>query len=96
MDNNQLGERIKARMKARGVTQQELADMVGVGQSQISRILKGERGTDIETVKRIATALGESQQEYVNLFAGIKNTVRDRITQRIMEKIADWDDESKL
>lgn len=68
---NKLGERIRDRMKYRGVSQEQLADMVGVGQPQISRLLRGERGTDIETVKNIATALGESQREYVLLLANL-------------------------
>lgn len=75
--DNKFGERVKNRMRAVGITQVELAQRVGVGQAQISRLLKGERGTDLETVKRIATALGESQQLYINLYAGLPMTQKD-------------------
>lgn len=60
-------------MRERGITQEQLAEIVGVGQPQISRILKGERGTDVEVIKRIAQALGESQKEYVFMFANLPN-----------------------
>ena len=75
--DNKFGARVKQRMEAVGITQVELAQRVGVGQAQISRLLKGERGTDLDTVKRIATALGESQQLYINLYADLPMTKKD-------------------
>jgi transcriptional regulator with XRE-family HTH domain len=74
---NKFGARVKQRMGAVGITQVELAQRVGVGQAQISRLLKGERGTDLETIKRIAMALGESQQLYINLYADLPMTKKD-------------------
>jgi len=75
--DNKFGARVKQRMESVGITQVELAQRVGVGQAQISRLLKGERGTDLDTVKRIATALGESQQLYINLYADLPMTKKD-------------------
>jgi DNA-binding XRE family transcriptional regulator len=40
-----------------GLTQQQLADQIGVPQSQISRIEKNPDRTTIRTIKRIAAAL---------------------------------------
>jgi transcriptional regulator with XRE-family HTH domain len=93
---NILGERIRKRMKERGVTQEELAAVVGVGQSQISRVLAGERGTDILVIKNIAAYLKESQQEYVNLYADIPMTKRDVRRARIYELIDQIDDDRDL
>lgn len=84
---NALGERIRTRMKQRGVTQEQLADAVGIGQSQVSRILAGERGTDIEVIKRIADFLMESQREYIMLFAGIPVNQKSARLLRIEEKL---------
>lgn len=47
---------IKYRMDA-GLSQQELADLVGTSHSQISRIESGRHRTNLETLQRIATAL---------------------------------------
>lgn len=47
----------QARKKA-GLTQKQLADRVGVPQSQISRIEKNPDRTTVRTMKRIAAALG--------------------------------------
>lgn len=76
--NDELSERIRNRMRLLGITQVTLADKVGVGQSQVSRLLRGERGTDLETVKSIAEVLGESPAEYVLLYANIAQSSTNR------------------
>ena len=48
---------IKYRMDA-NLTQQELADLVGTSHSQISRIESGRHRTNLDTLQRIAKALG--------------------------------------
>lgn len=50
---------IKYRMDS-GLSQQELADLVGTSHSQISRIESGRHRTNLETLQRIATALDRS------------------------------------
>ena len=47
---------IKYRMDA-GLSQQELASLVGTSHSQISRIESGRHRTNLETLQRIASAL---------------------------------------
>lgn len=58
---------IKYRMDA-GLSQQELADLVGTSHSQISRIESGRHRTNLETLQRIATALNR------NLVLGFETT----------------------
>jgi ribosome-binding protein aMBF1 (putative translation factor) len=48
---------IKYRMDA-GLSQQELADLVGTSYSQISRIESGRHRTNLDTLQRVAAALG--------------------------------------
>ena len=50
---------IKYRMDA-GLSQHELADLVGTSHSQISRIESGRHRTNLETLQRIAAALDRS------------------------------------
>jgi transcriptional regulator with XRE-family HTH domain len=69
--DNPLGKRIKQRLVERGLNQKELAEAVGISQPQISRLINGERGTDLEIIKNIAYTLGESPIEYVLLYANL-------------------------
>lgn len=50
---------IKYRMDE-GLSQQQLADRVGTSHSQISRIESGRHRTNLETLQRIAAALGRT------------------------------------
>ena len=52
------GSWIAAARQQAGLTQKQLAERVGVPQSQISRIEKHPDHTTLRTMKRIATALG--------------------------------------
>lgn len=58
---------IRYRMDA-GISQQELADLVGTSHSQISRIESGRHRTNLQTLQRIATALNR------NLILGFETT----------------------
>lgn len=51
-----------------GISQQELADLVGTSHSQISRIESGRHRTNLQTLQRIATALNR------NLVLGFETT----------------------
>lgn len=52
------GQRIKAARKRAGLTQQQLADAVGVGRVAIGHLETGERQPSLDLANRIAAALG--------------------------------------
>ena len=52
-----MENRIKEIRKLRKMTQQELADKVGISQAHIARIEKNERGLDIDVLPLFAKAL---------------------------------------
>lgn len=52
-----MENRIKEIRKLRKMTQQELADKVGISQAHIARIEKNERGLDIDALPLFAKAL---------------------------------------
>lgn len=52
------GELLRDRRKALGLTQKELADMIGRERSYINRIEKGETDMQLSSFLRIAAALG--------------------------------------
>ena len=49
---------ISAARKAAGMTQQQLADALGIAQQSVARWETGEREPRVSTLKRIAAALG--------------------------------------
>lgn len=55
-EDKELGSKIKETMEMRGVTQQELADKVGMSLAQINRVVNGANTTS-GTLKSIANAL---------------------------------------
>jgi transcriptional regulator with XRE-family HTH domain len=59
----QIGESIKRLRKAAGLTQAELADMVGMSRVAISNIELGNSRTKAERLFDFATALGVSMDE---------------------------------
>jgi transcriptional regulator with XRE-family HTH domain len=56
---------------SRAITQEALADAIGVSNSQVSHIERGERDVDTELLAKIADALGVSPAE---LFEGERPT----------------------
>ena len=53
-----LGEAIKKRRKRQKMKQKQLADATGMSRPAITQIESGVRGTSIEGLIKIATALG--------------------------------------
>jgi HTH-type transcriptional regulator / antitoxin HipB len=53
-----IAGQLKELRKQKNLTQQQLADMVGMDKGGISKIEKGTRNLTIETINRIAHALG--------------------------------------
>jgi len=52
-----LGARIREIRKARGLTQEQLAEMIDVEQKHVSRIESGKNYPSIELLKKMAAAL---------------------------------------
>jgi HTH-type transcriptional regulator/antitoxin HipB len=53
-----IAGQLKELRKQKNLTKQQLADMVGMDKGGISKIEKGTRNLTIETINRIAHALG--------------------------------------
>lgn len=52
-----IGEQIKDILDKKGVTQAELAELVGVSEGHLNRIIKGRSNPAFEKVEKIAVAL---------------------------------------
>lgn len=55
---HRLGERVKAFRKAKGWSQEELADQAGLHRTFISQVERAAKRTTIRSVEKLATALG--------------------------------------
>ena len=82
------GERIAAMRKARGLTQNELAERIGIIQSLISDYESGRRRLYAEMLIRIAQALNASVDELLGLKAARvneDNVVSLKVSRRMQQ-----------
>lgn len=78
-----LGKAIKARRLELGKTQEEFSADVGINQSNISRLERGEQSLTLETLLRIVDALDTS---LTALFAAVDNRQDiNRLTQSMLQ-----------
>ncbi|MGB8338532.1 MAG: HigA family addiction module antitoxin [Burkholderiales bacterium] len=61
------GEFLKEELEARGLTQAELAEIIGRPTQAVSEIVLGKRGVTPETAKGLAAAFGTSAEYWMNL-----------------------------
>lgn len=61
-----LGDRIKAARKSRGMTQKDLAAASDVSLSTIARCEQGSRGISLSTIDQLALTLGVSTEHLVS------------------------------
>lgn len=63
MDNDQLAQRIRAFRKLKGMTQQQLADRLGVSVAVLGSLERGTRKQEPKLLERIAETLGIDYKE---------------------------------
>lgn len=63
-ERKRIGGKIAAWRKARGMTQQQLADMAGLAQQNLARVETGRYSSRLDTLAVIAEALG-CQLEFI-------------------------------
>ena len=59
-----MGERVRECRRARGMTQEQLAERVNISTSFIGHIERGEKKASVETILSICTAL-DSSADYI-------------------------------
>lgn len=69
MDNltKQLGERIRHLRKARGLTQEQLAQAAGISDKYLSEVERGASKVSVEILDKIATGLNIGIQDILSL-----------------------------
>lgn len=77
MDKKEVGVRIKAFMKEKGLTQTKVADMLGIKQSSVSDMISGRRDT-----VRLALDLANYYSLSSDIFLGSNNKYVQNIAER--------------
>lgn len=89
LSKKEVGERLRAVRIERGVSQVELAKLLGTFQTTISAIERGTRGLTLQQAIRIADALGASPDDILGARKEAKGvaSLADRRFVRRLEKI---------
>lgn len=58
MDFAQVGANIQKEIDLRGITQQKLADALGISKQVMNKIIKGSKAINVKELARIASILG--------------------------------------
>ncbi len=80
IDKKLVGNRIKRRRKAAGLTQEALAEQIGLSKNHLSNIERGRYLPTIETMLMICDALGQTPDYYL---IGKISPETDRISQMV-------------
>ena len=65
----EIGLVVSNMRREKGLTQAQLANMIGTSQSAIHRIEKGDQNTSLEMIKKVSSALGGLlMTPHLNLF----------------------------
>jgi transcriptional regulator with XRE-family HTH domain len=59
-----LGDALRALRKGAGMTQEQLAERLGVDPTFVGRLERGQRGAHWRTIRRILAALGTSVSDF--------------------------------
>nr|WP_154960290.1 helix-turn-helix transcriptional regulator [Paenibacillus xylanexedens] len=78
---NSVGERIRAIRKAKGLTQQQLAELSGLDDAYIGSLERGERNFSIDTLEKVLLALNIS-------IKGLMTSQDDGSEQRFNRELA--------
>lgn len=87
-----LGARIREIRKARGLTQEQLAEMVDIEQKHVSRIELGKNYPTIDRLEKIAAALNIP---LISFFDFLHLEIDDEHAVNIEEMIKDLDEDSR-
>ncbi len=65
--SKKIGLKIRLERTKKGLTQEKLAELAGRNTNSISAIERGESSATIETLERIASALGLKFEDLINI-----------------------------
>lgn len=79
VDRINLGASVRAMRKQVGITQEVLADRLGVHTTFVGRLERGERGAQWRTIRRVLRALGLRPADFASRLEEIEHEQDDRL-----------------
>ena len=90
-----LGQRAAALRRARGWTQEKLAEGIGVASVTVSRWETGQRGMTLVTLARLATVLEISLGDLLDVERESPEPVRDPLEQELVVRWRDLEERDR-
>jgi transcriptional regulator with XRE-family HTH domain len=92
-----IGKTIKKIREEKGLTQQQIAELVHMHRSNYSKVENGERELSVDAVNKIAKYFGMTMDELVNFNGAMPNdiTVEDKSLMEQVKLIAELEPEEK-
>lgn len=92
-----VGENIKRLREERGLTQQQIADLINMHRSNYSKVESGQRELSISALNKIAKYFGVSLDELVNLEGNVPKeiTIEDKTTLEQVKLIQELEAEDR-
>jgi transcriptional regulator with XRE-family HTH domain len=92
-----IGKTIKKIREEKGLTQQQVAELVHMHRSNYSKVENGERELSVDAVNKIAKYFGMTMDELVNFDGAMPNdiTVEDKSLMEQVKLIAELEPEEK-
>ncbi len=94
MDQKKFGNFLKRLRKEKGITQEQLSEMLGVSNRSISRWENGVNMPDFDLVIELSSYYEISIEELLN--GERKDTMTDKETQETLLKVADYNNSEKM
>ena len=89
MDYVDMGKRIRKQRQLIGLTQQELAERIGVSTSFVGHVERGTRKASLETLVALSNALGVGV-DYLLAGSLQSSPVIREILSTLQEHLSDW------
>lgn len=92
-----IGKTIKAIREEKGLTQQQVAELVTMHRSNYSKVESGDRDLSIDAINKVAKYFGMTIDELVNFDGKVPNevTVEDKSLMEQVKLIAELEPEEK-
>jgi transcriptional regulator with XRE-family HTH domain len=92
-----IGKIIKKIREEKGLTQQQLAELINMHRSNYSKVESGERDLSIEAINKVAKYFGMSIDQLVNFDGHLPNevTVEDKTLMEQVKLIQELEPEEK-
>lgn len=78
MDFAQVGANIQRQLDKKGLTQQSLADALGVSKQVMNKIIKGNKAINVNELAKIATITGTTADELLTV--GVESAPADSLS----------------